>query len=352
MAAKGAFTGMDDKRNPHPSLRADSVRNRALEALLKAGLENAAFKPLPEHVRSWREHYLPAGRALTPEKRFELVLVASEDDLSVIAKYYHFYEENFLPSSTVVITKNSDRAKKALEDLPVKIVDENQVFEGLTFEAVRKLNAEKTGWYFQQFLKMAYSYICQNDFYFICDGDTVPLNPLCLYQNGKTVFIKKGEYFAPYFNMIDILFDGKVKRDVNFSFIAECMLIDKRVMAALINDIENNDKISGGTFFEKILNQILLAKLRGRDFSEYETYGNYVNTYYKNSYTIQELPTLREGMKFFNKLPEDYILYYLSRDFDMVSFEKKYIGQHLGLSEYVNMCMRRLRYTDTKYGEI
>jgi hypothetical protein len=72
-----------------------------------------------------------------------------------------------------------------------------------------------------------------------------------------------------------------------------------------------------------------------------ETYGSYVWKYHRGAYTSRRIRSLREAMKFFNALPEPYVLDYLSRDYDTVSFEQKHLQENpLGLTEYINRCFK------------
>jgi hypothetical protein len=318
----------------------EKIKTHALSALLKCGLENKNFVPTPEQIHEWKAGNLPE-KAKQEQNVFDLVLVASEDDLEVTTKYLGFYEANLRPANIVVITKVSEKTLYLFSDLPVRLLDENEIMDKLTYDKISSWNQAKTGWYFQQFLKMAYARRCEYENYLVFDGDTVPLNPLNFYgRGGKSLFIKKGEYFAPYFNMIEFIFNGRIKREVDFSFIAESMLINREIMLELISAIENNNKLPGEYFFEKILNGILLSGLDGREFSEFETYGNYVMRYYREHYDVMHIRSLREAGKFFSTLPEKYILDYLARDFDTVSFERKHArDKPLGLQEYINKCL-------------
>jgi hypothetical protein len=318
----------------------DKIKTLALAALLKRGLESKNFVPTPGQVHTWKAENLPQ-KTEQGQNAFDLVLVAAEDDLEVTARYLEFYQANLRPAGIVVITKISKKTLSLFSGLPVRLLNENEIMEELTYDKVLSWNQAKTGWYFQQFLKMAYANCCESEHYLVFDGDTVPLNPLQFYlSSGKGLFIRKGEYFAPYFNMIEFLFDGKVKREVDFSFIAECMLINKRIMLEIISAIENKSEVPGKYFFEKILNCVLFSGLGGREFSEFETYGNYVMRHHKEQYGVTRVRSFREARKFFNILPEEYILDYLSRDFDMISFEKKHaMDKPLGLQEYINKCL-------------
>jgi hypothetical protein len=161
------------------------------------------------------------------------------------------------------------------------------------------------------------------------------------FSDGKGIFIKKGEYYQPYFALISAIFNEDVNREVDFSFIAESMIVNREIMLEIIERIESNVNLEGVFFFEKIMNTVQNTGLSGREFSEYETYGNYVMKYHKDSYIIRPIRSFREAMKFFSTLPEKYVLDYLSRDFDTVSFEKKYLlPRPLGLEEYINRCIK------------
>ena len=316
------------------------LKNRALSLLLKHNLENKAFAPSPEQITAWKAHNLP-DRSNGPTNPYELVLVAAAHDLETAAKFTDLYFENLRPQGLVVITKDAVAAKRLFPSDNVTVLDENEILDGLTYEAVQQLNSRKTGWYFQQFVKMAYARRCANDWYLVFDGDTAPLVPLQFLSDGKGVFIQKGEYYEPYFTMIDKLFDGQVSRTVNFSFIAESMLFRRDIMLELLARIEANDKLPGTAFYEKILRSVARAGLSGCDFSEYETYGNYVCAFYQDAYTARPIRSFREAMKFFGVIPERHILDYLSRDYEIVSFEKKHCTETpLGVVEFINRCFK------------
>ena len=44
----------------------------------------------------------------------------------------------------------------------------------------RGASPQRAGWYFQQFIKMQYSFICKNNYYLIWDADTIPISKINL----------------------------------------------------------------------------------------------------------------------------------------------------------------------------
>jgi hypothetical protein len=318
-----------------------NIKNRALSMLLKHNLEDKMFLPSPQEINKWKTKNLCFVRGIK-NNNYDVVIIAKEADLDVTAKYLDLYKRNLCPQNIVIITKITEKTRMLFHNKDAIVIDENELFDGLTYESAQRVNGKKTGHFFQQFLKMAYAYVCSHDQYLVFDGDTVPIKPLSFLTDGKGVFLTKGEYFKPYFSMINRLFAGQIVREVDFSFIAECMLIKKNIMIELIEKIEAISVLEGKTFFEKLLKATdWNGGLEGCFFSEYETYGNYVWKYYRNIYAARKVRSLREAMKFFNALPEPYILDYLSRDYDTVSFEQKHLQANpLGLTEYINRCFK------------
>ncbi len=211
----------------------------------------------------------------------------------------------------------------------VIFLDEEKVMDGLNIEHIREIlrglcgKDFRAGWFFQQFLKMAYSYICKDDYYLVFDSDTIPLHPIQYFSdNGKPNFITKIEYHKPYFETIDRLFNGRVGRvNVNESFIAENMIINKKIMIRMIEDIMTNDKLFGDSFYEKALNAVDKEFVKYTGFSEFETYGNYVMTYYPEEYGKIKIRTQRLGAFLLGDDPDEEQLKWAANDYDIISFE-------------------------------
>lgn len=315
------------------------IKAHALQSLLKKGLENKSFPPTPQQVDAWK------ARLELPEmtrQDFDLVLVTSAQNVEIVFRYLTFYLRNICPRRIVLVTRMTEEVRELFQPVAkdVLLMNEDEVMEGLTFGTVKALCPEQTGWYFQQFLKMAYALRCSDPQYLIMDGDTIPLRPLHFFEGGKTVLLYKGEYYPPYFIMIKKLFGGEIEKSVEVSFIAECMLINTSIMREMIDAIAHNDLLAGENFYEKILHSVQKNGLKGCDFSEFETYGNYVYTKYKDSVVLKKIASLRDAQKFFEGLPPLYALEFLSRDFTTISLESKHQEyKDWRLIDYINKCM-------------
>ena len=91
--------------------------------------------------------------------------------------------------------------------MPLELIDELDVIKGITIEEIKSYLKEKgadstrAGWYFQQFLKMAFSLRHDCDkYYVIWDADTILLRPFeALGHDGRALIQPSDEYHAPYF---------------------------------------------------------------------------------------------------------------------------------------------------------
>jgi hypothetical protein len=251
----------------------------------------------------------------------------------------------------IIIVANKEIKNHIHENEYIEFYDEDNLIENLKLDTIKCLmkiisgTDNRSGWYFQQFLKMAYAIRSKTKYYLIWDSDTFPLNHINFFENigivneggvSKCFFTMKNEHhipYIPYFNIpylktINILFDGVVLKLTNKSFIAEHMMVHKDIMIEMIEKIENNKKINGNKFYEKILYAIDRNEILGPGFSEFETYGNYVLKYYPEKYCLRELRTLREGSYFVNESDiNDNVLNWIAKSYDTISFEDHGISE-------------------------
>ena len=263
---------------------------------------------------------------------FDVILPVAPKDVANLELCIQKIQENICPEKIVVI------ANKLVKDsIPfscqVEFCDEDQLMKNLTMDQVKKIILDITGsetrsnWYFQQFLKMAYAYQCPHDYYLVWDSDTIPLNNIRFWRdnNGEEqcLFSMYHHIHTPYFDTLNTLFNGKVKRLTKESFIVEHMMINRKIMRELIHDIEVNDQLHGTCFFEKILHAIHINDISYAGFSEFETYGNYVLNYYPNAYAVRNLRTYRQGAMVIDYSQiNNHVLNWIAKDYDTISFEE------------------------------
>ena len=190
--------------------------------------------------------------------------------------------------------------------------------------AGRELPRGITGWYYQQFLKMQYAFCCENEYYMVWDGDTIPCKKINMFheESGKPYFDLKHEHHPEYFETMGKILPGFGKV-IGQSFISEHMLIKTEYMRELIGAIEANSEIEGAKFWEKIINAIPAEKIQDSAFSEFETYGTFVAIKHSSAYKLREWHSFRQGGNFFSiDTISDRDFDWLSKDFNAISFEK------------------------------
>lgn len=264
--------------------------------------------------------------------KYDAILMVVPEKIELLKTTYAYLLKN-LGAERIILVANKE-CKQQIDEVfgnvsQISFMDEDEVLDGLTFNSIREHlericgDGHRTGWYFQQFLKMAYAYKCKNEYYLLFDSDTVALNEIPYFgDDGKPQFITKREYYQFYFDTMDKLFGGKVGRvDPNVSYIAENMMINKKVMIEIMESIEANSLIPGDVFYKKILNAINPDIVKNTGFSEFETYGNYVKTLYPDMYNNIKLRTQRLGTFLFGKQPSTAQLEWAAKDYDIMSFE-------------------------------
>lgn len=275
------------------------------------------------------------------EPKYDVIILTTAKDFLRVRCNYSRLIQNTVPRKVIFI--GNEEVGKLTEELinELALQEENRVgFVNedniVPFDAVHKVMMDclgvselargVTGWYYQQFLKMEYSVVCENEYYLVWDGDTVPCKPFTMFAaDGVTPYLDlKKEYHEEYFRTIERLFPG-MHKVIEKSFISEHMLMKKTIMQELTEDIMHNDALQGDTFWEKILRCIPSDKLRSNSFSEFETYGTYVAIKHTFVYRLRHWHSFRYAGEFFRPeemTDEDYK--WLSADFDAVSFEKNH----------------------------
>lgn len=267
---------------------------------------------------------------------YDVLIVVAEKDFPRVKRLYHKLLE-YLHCKRLIFVGNRavGQMAKELGYDDIGWIDEDSI---LRFDEVHGLMKERlaeilngqelprgiTGWYYQQFLKMQYARICEDDYYMVWDGDTVPCRTINMFKEGtnEPYLDLKTELKQEYFDTMERLVPG-MHKVIQKSFISEHMLFRKDIMCDLIGRIESNTNFAGTKFWEKILYAISQEQMQEGVFSEFETYGTFVALNYTMEYLLREWHSFRLGGEFFdpNTISErDFI--WLGRDFDAISFEK------------------------------
>lgn len=227
------------------------------------------------------------------------------------------------PIDEIVIITSTRNLDHKMDISHVKTIDEDELYPGLTFAAVKELMASTdyldpkyTGHCFQQLLKMAFCFKCEKNGYLVWDADTIPLHEIPFYdeRTGVTTFHMKTEYIQNYFDNLKTILD--VEKQVDKSFISEHMYFETVIMKEIIDKIDKREN-KGDTWWEKVV----LAMPCGNGVSEYEIYGNYMLRYYPEQCNLIDANSLRYGMNVLGKRLDKEKLSWVGKSYDCVSFE-------------------------------
>lgn len=167
-------------------------------------------------------------------------------------------------------------------------VDENTVLP-ITKKDIRYHSPrwDRSGWLFQQLLKLGGDAVCKNRRFLVMDSDTVLIRPHVFRFGNQTVAYyrewSQPEYFRAHLKLL-----GK-KRVSPHSFVAHYMLFDKKVLRRLKDAIEAKH---GVPWYSAIIKKIDKSHMFA--FSEFETYGNFL--YSRSPGKIQFKKTLNKSI--------------------------------------------------------
>ena len=261
------------------------------------------------------------------KNEYDLVIPCKPAHIQLLNEHKKFYRK-YLNYTNLILIGPSNLKNFTLNDTSITFINEddlvpkNQINEFLS--KMRSLTTSKSGWLEQQFVKMAYSRICKKNYYLVWDIDTIPIRPIQMFEGDHPFFDMKTEHHKAYFRTMNILIPHlKFRRQ---SYISEHMIIKTNLMKDLLDTIEKNSNISGKFFWEKIVMVIDDRNIKHQGFSEFETYGTFVDNKYPNIYTHRKWYSRRDAKIYIgsaNNLNEDDIIW-LSRSYHALLFEKLY----------------------------
>lgn len=259
------------------------------------------------------------------EQIFDVIIPMTLDNLPMFKMNIEWIKKNISQKRIVVL--GAEALRQPSMELGAEFINEDSLLKGLTLQSVKNILekrlgiSKRAGWYFQQFLKLGYAYVCEDEYYIVWDSDTIPLHNISHVIGGHPVFTKKEEMELSYFETLDTLFAGEVKRFGDFSFICENMIMKTVFVKEMLDVIMNQPGLEGESFWERILNAVSDDNLLESGFSEFETYGNYVMRYHPDTYNLRTLRGLRKGAEYFGMEPDKNELLWASKSYDTIAFE-------------------------------
>jgi hypothetical protein len=240
-----------------------------------------------------------------------IVFVIHPKDYEILKYSLWFLKKNSLNTidKVYIVSTPSEFAIKFCNKYSCIFIDENSICEikknqiNYPFE-----NLDRSGWLFQQILKLNIYNIIKEENFLIFDSDTILLKKKKFIDIDRFYLSYASWVHEPYFKFIEKVI--KIKPARNLSFVSHFMLFNREILRKLNNEIVKQTGI--------YLNQLILkhtdyTSISG--FSEYELYGQFLYFNYPNKIQLMELKSISMTRKKINWFKLFYYNYFSSYDF-------------------------------------
>jgi len=262
-------------------------------------------------------HLKPRARLDRPsDVKVDVVIVAHEKDLHPLRFAIPAVRQFLLhPSGMVfIIAHDAPQFRRLCREYKCEFVDENTVLP-ITNDYIRYVDRkgrDRSGWLFQQLLKLNADTLASEEHYYVIDADTVLIRPCALKRGGKTVlFCTEREFGRHYYEAFRKLLGND--RRFPASFICHQMLFEKRKLRHMKAVVE---RLAGRSWWQAILDAVDTSE--PSCFSEYETYGNFLAANYSKEISVQRLSNLALPVRELSRLHD--VEQRLSRIYQSISF--------------------------------
>ncbi|NHN32079.1 DUF6492 family protein [Paenibacillus agricola] len=215
----------------------------------------------------------------------------------------------------LIVAPNSPRIKSLCVRKNCRFINENTVLP-ITKAHIHYSSKkwDRSGWLFQQLLKMGGSKFISKKFYLVIDADTVLIRPHRFRSGNKQIFYCRNWSQPEYFTTYRKLLGTKAPRPS--SFVTHYMLFEKSKLSKLKKKIASKH---GTSWHSAIIRKI--NKTKQFAFSEYETYGNFL--YAKNPKRVILKKALNKSLSMNARgLPKSKVAK-LARKYRSLSFHKR-----------------------------
>jgi hypothetical protein len=226
--------------------------------------------------RDLRENIVP----VFSDVPIDVVIPVDAKDLRTLPITLESVRENLNHpiTSISIISQKLSQIERLAKSLQVDWIDEREIVDQRKsyFDPVAN-EFERSGWLYQQFLKLSVDRVGNADHKFILDADNVFIGKQAFVQNGKILQPISRNYHSSYFEAYSRIL-GKDPLN-HTSTICHFMLFNVDHLRKLRIEIESKHNCD---WKEAIYGSIDLTDPSG--FSEYELYGHYVQDSFPNDY--------------------------------------------------------------------
>ncbi|RXT13998.1 DUF6492 family protein [Ammoniphilus sp. CFH 90114] len=223
----------------------------------------------------------------TQQIKLDIVIPAIKKDLKVLPHVIDSIHKQIRhPIGKIFIVAPQDASMmKLCKEKHCKFIHEDTVLPILKEEIDYWWNGKnRAGWMFQQLLKLSGDTLSNEGHYLVIDADTILIQPHTFIQDDKFIFyyrnLRKKEYYRAYHRLLGAKAEAPSR---SISFVSHYMVFNVKLLKELKRKIEQKHS---KPWFECILQNFDRTKYA--PFSEYETYGNFMYSNYRERIILEK----------------------------------------------------------------
>lgn len=222
---------------------------------------------------------------IKPDLNIDLFIPVISKDLFKLDTVIYGAKKNIqhnIKNIYIVAPDTTDIKDYCNRNSSLKYIDERSIL-GYGPETLKYFvnGKDRSGWLYQQLLKLNADKVCQNENFLVLDSDTEFIKHTYFMDSKGNHFLDfSDEFHMPYYKTYELLTGLNHKYEV--SFVSHYMFMNSFYLKCLRKHIEDlwNKKLP-----EAICS--LIPANEGSFFSEYETYANYVLEFYPKQHSLR-----------------------------------------------------------------
>jgi len=164
---------------------------------------------------------------------------------------------------------------------------------------------DRSGWLFQQLLKLSGEKIVKNNKYIIVDSDTLLIHKHQFLDNERSVFFQSTEWNEPYFRSFKNLFGYEAPH--HLSLTSHMMIFDTSMLKEMKKEIEEKHHVSWDKAYINVCDKTVASGI-----SDYDTYAQWMIYNYPDKVYLKP---------FYNKSVSRSL--FLEKKINVILFQKK-----------------------------
>lgn len=187
-----------------------------------------------------------------------------------------------------IVSPKTEELKNFCQENGLVFVDELDVLPYSKSQIkYRVKEQDRSGWIYQQLLKLSGDNIVEQDNYFVIDADTIIVSKINLIENGKFIFFQNKEWNEPYFRTFKKIFGyNTINR---LSFTSHMMIFNKKMLQEMKEEIERKHHKKWDSVYLSMTDTNEMSCI-----SDYDNYANWVLVNYPE--LVLQKPLYNKGL--------------------------------------------------------